>query len=75
MTTPSAGNKLRHLNIFALSQSGNMTESTEANGESMRIDPQRAQVLAENIGSVLQRVEKAAGGRKVRLRVCTTWAS
>lgn len=49
-----------------------MTESTEANGESMRIDPQRAQVLAENIGSVLQRVEKAAGGRKVRLRVCTT---
>lgn len=72
MTTPSAGNKLRHLNIFTLSQSGNMTESTEANGESMRIDPQRAQVLAENIGSVLQRVEKAAGGRKVRLRVCTT---
>ncbi|KAK3118015.1 hypothetical protein LTR53_000051 [Teratosphaeriaceae sp. CCFEE 6253] len=33
----------------------------------MRIEPQRAKLLAENIGSVYQRVEKAAGGRKVRL--------
>ncbi|KAK5674493.1 hypothetical protein LTS10_012881 [Elasticomyces elasticus] len=33
----------------------------------MRIDPQRAKQLAENIGNVYQRVEKVAGGRKVRL--------
>ena len=42
-----------------------MSDGAETSGENMRIDPQRAQVLAENVGSVLQRVETAAGGRKV----------
>lgn len=43
----------------------NMSE--DADGEqNMRIDPQRAATLAENLSHVWQRVEKVAGGRKVR---------
>ena len=33
--------------------------------QSMRVDPQRATQLAENLGNVLQRVQKSSGGRKV----------
>ena len=42
-----------------------LDESAETNGESMRIDPQRAKLLAENIGHVYQRVQGASGGWKV----------
>jgi hypothetical protein len=43
-----------------------MSEEDQANGENMRVDPQRAQALAENVGSVLQKISGAAGGRQVR---------
>jgi hypothetical protein len=44
-----------------------MSNSAETNGpESMRIDPQRAKLLAENLGYVAQQVQKVGGGRKVR---------
>ena len=44
-----------------------MSEENQANGEeTMRVDPQRAQVLAENVGGVLQKISGASGGRKVR---------
>ena len=33
--------------------------------QSMRVDPQRASHLAENLGSVFQRVQKSSSGRKV----------
>lgn len=32
----------------------------------MRIEPQRAKQLAENLTNVYQRIEKVQGGRKVR---------
>lgn len=32
--------------------------------QSMQINPQRAQVLAENLSNVLQRVDSVAAGRK-----------
>lgn len=44
-----------------------MAETADANGEDMRIDPQRAKTLAENLGDVLQRVNAISSGRKVRL--------
>jgi len=44
-----------------------MSEETQANGETMRVDPQRAQALAENVGSVLQKISGAAAGRQVQL--------
>lgn len=67
LTSWSTGNCSRHLGISRHNRT--MPDDTEANSESMRIDPQRAHVLAENVGSVLQRVEKAAGGRKVCMPV------
>ena len=44
-----------------------MSNSADANGESnrMRIDPQRAKLLAENLGYVLERVHSVAAGKKV----------
>jgi hypothetical protein len=42
-----------------------MSEENHANEETMRIDPQRAQVLAENVGSVLQKISGAAKSRQV----------
>jgi hypothetical protein len=44
-----------------------MSEENQASGETMRVDAQRAQALAENVGSVLQKISGAAGGRQVRL--------
>ena len=44
-----------------------MSEENQANGETMRVDPQRAHALAENVGSVLQKISVAAGGRQVPL--------
>ena len=44
-----------------------MSEENQANGETMRVDPQRAQALAENVGSVLHKISGAAGGRQVPL--------
>ncbi|KAH9844565.1 UPF0001 protein, partial [Teratosphaeria destructans] len=42
--------------------------STTDDGDTdMHIDPHRAKVLAENLHSVYQRVEKVANGRKVRV--------
>lgn len=46
-----------------------MPEEDKATGE-MRVDPQRAQVLAENVGSVLQKISGASNRRQVwRTRV------
>jgi hypothetical protein len=42
-----------------------MSDENQANGENMRVDPQRAQVLAENVGSVLQKISGAAKTRQV----------
>lgn len=42
-----------------------MSDENQANGENMRVDPQRAQVLAENAGSVLQKISGAAKSRQV----------
>lgn len=39
----------------------------------MRVDPQRAHVLAENVGSVLQKISGAASGRKVSEVVHAVW--
>ncbi|KAK6436551.1 hypothetical protein LTR95_007256 [Oleoguttula sp. CCFEE 5521] len=44
-----------------------MSDGTSADDTAMRVDPQRAQVLVENISSVLQKIESVANGRKVRL--------
>ena len=44
-----------------------MSQSGHTNGESMRIDPQRAKLLVENFAHVNQAVQKASNGRKVRL--------
>jgi len=44
-----------------------MSEENQASGETMRVDPQRAHALAENVGSVLQKISGAAGGRQVPL--------
>lgn len=43
------------------------SETSETNGESMRIDPGRAKVLAENISDVYQRIKSSSNGRNVRL--------
>lgn len=49
----------------ALPMCNSMSTDGDAQGEeSMHINPQRAEVLAENLGNVLTRVEKVAGGRK-----------
>ena len=45
-----------------------MSESADTNGESMRIDAQRAKLLAENLGHVFQRLQSVSGGRKVCLQ-------
>lgn len=42
-----------------------MSNSTETNGESMRIDPQRAALLAENLAYVSQKIQSVSNGRKV----------
>jgi hypothetical protein len=47
------------------SNSTTMSNSADTNGESMRIDPRRAKLLAENLGYVTQRVQSVSGGRKV----------
>lgn len=48
-----------------------MAENSAATDDeqSMRIDPQRASQLAENLGNVFQRVQKSSGGRKVSDRM------
>jgi hypothetical protein len=44
-----------------------MSEENQENSENMRVDLQRSQALAENVGSVLQKISGAAGGRQVCL--------
>lgn len=47
--------------------SGSMTDpNPNQNGDEMRVDPQRATQLAENIAHVYQRIQSASNGRKVR---------
>jgi hypothetical protein len=48
-----------------------MSASADTNGESMHIDPQRAKLLAENLGHVYQRIQSVSGGRKVGLPLNT----
>ncbi|EME41615.1 hypothetical protein DOTSEDRAFT_90415 [Dothistroma septosporum NZE10] len=44
-----------------------MSDSTEANGEAMRVEPARAKVLVENLQYVAKKMDAVKGSRNVRL--------